>query len=283
MMRHRGRRWGGPVPLLVAGLIGLCGAAVAQDVAPPSAAQDVASPGAAPDMASPGAAATTEEIGVEPDFAIWAVPLGQPVTDVPDNVAAIIACGTNGGPMSMELKSFADWAQCPPEASGLHEVAFTYDDEKDYIARALELEYRALAGGTSMYAHPVIVSILVDDQGISQGIRVVTDDRASDADRHLAVVLSKNLQARFSPWRLNCQDIPMKEGEQRVGDAFIHQICRGTNPDGSGQSLLIEGSYLRKKGQEGLSIDTQQVNKGYYESKTRMELVNPPYSPSEGP
>ena len=47
--------------------------------------------------------------------------------------------------------------------------------------------------------------------------------------------------------------------------------------------MLIEGSYLRKKGQEGLSLDTRQVNKGYYESKTRLEVLNRPYLPSEGP
>ena len=195
----------------------------------------------------------------------------------------IIACGTNGGPMSIELKSFADWAQCPPEASGLREIAFTYDDEKDYIARALELEFRALAGGTSVYAHPVVVSILVDDKGISQGIRIVTDDRASNHDRAGAVYLALNLKGQFGSWNLDCQDIPMQEGEQKVGGQFTHQRCTGINPDGSGQKVLIEASYLRKKGQEALSPDTQQVNKGYYESKTRMELVNPPYSPSEGP
>ena len=227
--------------------------------------------------------AAAENLGVEPNFTIWDVKLGQPVTNVPDSAAAIIACGTNGGPKSIELKSFGDWAQCTPETSGLREVAFTYDDEKDYIARAMELEYRALAGGTSVYAHPVVVSILVDDKGISQGIRIVTDDHASDHDRRVAVVLSKNFQARFSPWNLDCQDIPMQDGEQKVGNEFIHQRCIGTNPDGSGQKVLIEGSYLRKKGQQGLSLDTQQVNKGYYESKTRLELVNPPYLPSEGP
>jgi len=224
-----------------------------------------------------------QDIGVEPDFSIWDVPLGQPVTAVHDSAAAIIACGTNGGPISLELKSFRDWAQCTPEPSGLREITFTYDDEKDYIARALELEYRALAGGTSVYAHPVVVSILVDDKGVSQGIRIVTDDRASDQDRRVAVVLSKNFQARFGPWNLKCQDIPMQEGEQKVGNDFIHQRCTGTNPNGSGQTVSIEASYLRKKGQEGLSRDTQQVNKGYYESTTRLEVVNPPYLPSEGP
>ncbi len=258
-MQRQGEDWAVPVlvllmlMLMVAGLTGLPGIAAAQDIA------------------------------IEPDFDIWDVQLGQPVTLIPDSVAAIVACGTNGGPTSIELRSFGDWAQCTPEASGLREITFTYDDEKDYIARALELEFRALAGGTSVYAHPVIVSILVDDKGLSQGIRIVTDDRASDRDRRFAVVLSKNFQARFGPWNLTCQDIPMQEGEQKVGNEFIHQRCTGTNPDASGQRVLIEGSYLRKKGQEGLNIDTQQVNKGYYQSQTRLELVNPPYLPSEGP
>lgn len=259
-MQRRGEGWVGPLPLLllVAGLFVVPGTVAAQD------------------------AVATQTIAIEPNFAIWDVPLGQPVTAVPDTAAAIIACGTNGGPMSIELESFGDWMQCTPEASGLREVAFAYDDEEDYIARAMELEFRALAGGTSVYAHPVIVSILVDDQGVSQGIRIVTDDRASDRERRVAVALNKNFQARFGRWNLACEDIPMKEGEQKVGNTFLHQRCFGANPDGSGQRLLLEASYLRKKGQEGLSRETQQINKGYYQSQTRLELMNAPYLPSEG-
>ena len=252
-MQYLGGKSIGPVLLLLAGLTALPGSATAQNAA------------------------------IEPTFTIWDVKLDKPVTTVPDSVAAIIACGTNGGPTSLELKSFADWAQCTPEASGLREVSFTYDDEKDYVARALELEYRALSGGTSIYAHPVVVSILVDDKGVSQGIRVVTDDHASDRDRRGAVYLMQNLQGQFGSWHLYCKDIPMQDGEQKVGNDFTHQRCTGTNPDGSGQKVLLEASYLRKKGQEGLSRDTQQVNKGYYQSQTRMELVNSPYLPSEGP
>lgn len=227
--------------------------------------------------------ALAQNAAVEPTFSIWSVKLGHPVSEAPDRGAAIIACGTDGGPMSIELKSFSDWAQCSPEPSGLREVAFTYDDEEDYIARALEVEYRAFAGGTSIYAHPVVVSILVDDKGIAQGIRVVSDDRAKEQDRRTAVTLGKNLQGQFSTWGLNCQDLPPVDGEQPVGKLFIHWRCTGTNPDGSGQKVLIEASYLRKKGQEGISRDTQQVNKGYYQSQARLELVNPPYSPSEAP
>ena len=218
-----------------------------------------------------------------PEFTIWDVKFGGPITQIPLSAVAVIACGTNGGPPSISLKDFTEFTKCPAEPSGLHEVFFTYDDEQDYIARALELEFRALAGGTSVYAHPVVVSILVDDKGISQGIRIVTDDHASDHDRRGAVYLAQNFRGQFASWSLQCQDIPMREGEQPVGNQFTHQRCTGTNPDGSGQRLLIEASYLRKKGQEALSIDTRQVNKGYYESRTRFELVNSPYLPSEGP
>jgi len=251
-MLRRGCIWGGAAFLMIAGF-----AAVPQT-------------------------ASAQNAAIEPDFKIWDVKLGQPITDIPDTAAAIIACGTDGGPISITLNGFEDWQQCTPEASGLREVAFTYDDEKDYIARALELEYRALKAGTSIYAHPVIVSVLVDDKGVSQGIRIVTDDRASDNDRRGAVFLIKNLEGQFSTWNLKCDDIPMADGEQKVGSQFIHERCTGTNPDGSGQKVAMEASYLRKKGQEGLSRETQQVNKGYYESQTRFELLSAPYLPSEG-
>ena len=226
---------------------------------------------------------TAQDAAVEPDFTIWDVKLGQPVSDIPATAAAVIACGTLGGPASIPLQRFADWAQCPPESSGLHEVQFSYDDEKDYIARAMELEYRALSGGTSVYAHPVVLSVLVDDKGLTQGIRIVTDDRASNHDRRVAVTLARNFKARFDGWGLSCTDLPLKDGEMKVGNDYIHERCLGQNPDMPGQKLLIQSSYLRKKGQLAVSQDTQTVNKGYYESSTWMEIVNDPYPLSEVP
>jgi len=228
-------------------------------------------------------AAIAQDDATKPDFAIWAVKFDEPLTQIPDAAAAIIACGSKGGPASIGLKSFADWAQCAPEASGLREVQFTYDDEKDYIARAMELEYRALAGGTSVYAHPVVVSVLVDDKGMVQGIRITSDDRASDHDRRTAFVLSRNLKARFVDWALACTDIPAAKGEMPVGNQFIHEHCLGANPDKPDQQVLLETSYLRKKGQQALSQETQQINKGYYESRSWMEIIDKPYSPSEAP
>jgi hypothetical protein len=219
---------------------------------------------------------------IEPVFSIWDVTLGQPVSDLPDMEVAEIACGTSGGPPGQALTSFQDFASCQPEPSGLFEVQFIYDDEQDYIARALEVEYQFLRGGTSVYAHPVIVSVLVDANGIVQGRRIVTDDRIADLARRTAYTLITNFKAQYSEWSLDCADIPMQEGELPVGDEFIHERCTGPSPDGTA-FIAIEASYLRKKGQIAMNQETQQVNIGYFESQTRFEEVLSPYTPAPAP
>lgn len=219
---------------------------------------------------------------IDPVYSIWDVNLGQPVTQVPDAKVGEISCGTNGGPSGQPLASFEEFMTCLPEPSGLREIGFNYDDEQDYIAKALEVEYKFLQGGTSVYAHPVIVSLLVDPAGIVQGRRIDTDNRISDLARRTAFTLIQNFRARYSEWSLNCADIPMKEGEQPVGNQFVHELCTGESPDG-GTLIAIEASYLRKKGQLAINRETQQVNTGYFESQTRFEEVLAPYTPMSAP
>jgi hypothetical protein len=215
---------------------------------------------------------------IQPVYSIWDVVLGQPVSQVHDGEVGEIACGTAGGPPGQALASFADFMTCTPEASGLREVEFSYDDEQDYIALAQELEFKFLQGGTSVFAHPVIVSLLVDPDGVVQGRRIVTDNRIGDAERRTAFSLIRNFKARYGKWSLSCADIPMKEGELPVGRQFVHENCTGQSPDGS-TLIGIEASYLRKKGQVGISRETQKVNKGYFESQARYEEVLAPYAP----
>lgn len=226
--------------------------------------------------------AAVAQVRIEPVYSIWDVVLGNPVSDLPEAQLSEIACGTNGGPPAQPLAKFEDFAICAPDASGLHEVAFFYDDEQDYIARAMESEYRFLQGGTSIFAHPVLVSVLVDQAGIVQGRRIVTDDRIRDQERRTAVTLIRNFKARFSGWSLTCTDIPMRDGEQPAGKQFIHELCQGTSPDGTTR-IAIDASYLRKKGQRAISQETQTVNTGYFQSQTRYEEVLAPLTPSEAP
>src|SRR5689334_4616170 len=101
----------------------------------------------------------------QPAPKIWDVKLGTPVAALPLDEFVDPACGTNGGPPSRVLRSFAEFTLCPVEkTTGLHEVWFRYDDEMEYIARARrsdimirQYQANALAG------QPIITSLLIDD------------------------------------------------------------------------------------------------------------------------
>jgi hypothetical protein len=213
---------------------------------------------------------------IQPTFSLWDAKPGMSLSDVPEIEIVETACGTNGGPPSVPLQNLADYMACPPEPSGLREIHFAYDDEQDYIARAFDAEYDVVQGGTSIYAYHEIISMLVDETGVIQGIRAVTDPDVDVVERRRSVELRANLKARFAGFGIECVAIPARPGEQPVGNTFIHERCTGTDP-GSGQHVLIEASYLRKSGQEGLNRETQQVNQGYFESQVRLELLSTGY------
>ncbi len=62
-------------------------------------------------------------------FTIWDIHLGDTASAIPDEYINY-ACGTNGGPPSLPLPNFAAFKKCKPEADGLREVYFEYDDEQ---------------------------------------------------------------------------------------------------------------------------------------------------------
>ena len=47
------------------------------------------------------------------------------------------ACGSNGGPPRQKLDAWAEFAKCAPEADGLREVQVRFDDEQEYIGKAI--------------------------------------------------------------------------------------------------------------------------------------------------
>src|SRR5262245_25703722 len=110
---------------------------------------------------------------------VWDLKLGQPISAQPsaDDFQGF-ACGANGGPPRRQLTGWSDFKHCPYEANGLREVYFEYDDEQEYVARAKNLSREIVRwAGTVEAGFPVMVSALIDDQGVVRGIRVVTDPR----------------------------------------------------------------------------------------------------------
>src|SRR5438874_12386583 len=108
---------------------------------------------------------------------IWDLQLGTPVDKLPDEFIDH-ACGTNGGPPSVPLNGFGEFRRCRPEQSGLRAVYFRYDDDLEYWAKANDLLAQTEQfSGTKTYGFPIIVSALIDGEGILRGIRIVSDPR----------------------------------------------------------------------------------------------------------
>jgi hypothetical protein len=167
------------------------------------------------------------------------------------------------------LESFADFARCPvEEGTGLREVWFIYDNEWEYIARAYrDPDEIARYSANVFYGQPIITSLLIDENGLVQGYRIVTDPRAPPELRLLANALHTNLKGLFrdAPWQ--CMDLPRGEREEPVDGTFLKEDCVMAGPD---RLVRLQGRLLRKPGQ-----GVQVAPEGYFESSTRLEVYNP--------
>jgi hypothetical protein len=203
---------------------------------------------------------------------VWDVHIGEAASEIPDGFINY-ACGTNGGPPSIPLANFTEFKKCRPDANGLHEVYFEYDDELEYWARALDLkpEIRMYAG-TTAYEFPVVASVLFDDSGLAKGLRLVTDPRQHlSRDRSEFWTLANFIRQRFGDYGWECKDLPPEEGERPVGSFFLKNHCEKT---ANGVRLVLEQRYFQKKGQQSVDPDTRKPRMEDYESVTRFEMYD---------
>jgi len=177
---------------------------------------------------------------------VWDIHISEAASGIPEGFINY-ACGTNGGPPSVPLANFTESKKCRPDANGLHEVYFEYDDELEYWARALDLkpEIRMYAG-TTAYEFPVVASVLFDEAGLVKGMRLVTDPRQQlSRDRSEFWTLANFIRQRFGDDGWECKDLPPEEGEHPVGSVFIKNHCEKM---AKGLHLVLEQSYFQKKG-----------------------------------
>jgi hypothetical protein len=206
-----------------------------------------------------------------PRLEVWDLRLGSRVDQLPDEFVDL-ACGTNGGPPSLPLNGWNDFKRCRPEPSGLREVYFRYDDELEYWAKANSLaDQMEQYSGTKTYGFPVVVSGLIDAEGVLGGIRIVSDPRDTSQNRDEAYLLRNFLTARFGRDNWQCQDLALADGETSVDGVFVKQNCRKQIDDRTSASLATR--YLRKPGQSRLDPHTGRETAGQFESRASFELV----------
>ncbi len=207
---------------------------------------------------------------------IWDLKIGAHARQLPTEQFIDFACGTNGGPPSMRLGDWSEFAKCPVEAaSGLHEVYFRYDDEPEYAARAVGNETQLkVYEYTSIYAMPVIASALFDRDGFLIQVRAVTDPRVPVVVRENAVSLRGFLLARYGEDGWACEDLERLDGETEYRGSFVKRRCRKYDA-ASELNLLVEARLYRRAGQVTIDPVTRLTTEGQFESSTRFEMILP--------
>lgn len=201
---------------------------------------------------------------------IWDVPFGTPITALGINFAEP-ACGTNGGPPGVALKSFADFAQCQPEADGLREIWFRYDDTLEYLARAVRDRVQIIKlAFTKIGMQPAILSFLVDESGRIRGYRAHTDPAAEPGIRYDNHLASPMMRAVLAADGWTCKDLPRAEGESEIEDQFVKQRCTLDRGD---LTAVNETRFYLKAGQAVLDPATGKPMLNAFESSASISVA----------
>ena len=192
--------------------------------------------------------ATQEAVAQRTAAHIWDVALGTPVGDLPPEFM-ITACGSNGGPPTLPLMGFEQFALCPVEPeTGLREVWFSFDDEAELYLHAIRARPEIIEGNraNTVFLQLVIYSLLIDDQGLVQGHRIISDPRETPESREDADISLSLKVVAYGATGWTCTNLPLAEGERPIGDDFKKELCERT---ADGRHITILGYRFLKPGQ----------------------------------
>ena len=176
-----------------------------------------------------GAAASAKERNDLRQFRV-----GMPASELPASGYDGFACAA--GP-ARKLAGWGEWRKCPADAEGRREVAFRYDDSDSPLARVNE-GYR----GTRVAGHPVLISLMIGDDGVVDAIRIDTDPHARMYMRKKAFLLGDQVKAHYGEHGWSCERGAPTSDEQPIGGVFVKLHCEKT---ADGRHLVLDEELYR--------------------------------------
>lgn len=142
-----------------------------------------------------------------------------------------LACAVD---LKHALAGWANWRDCPADASGTRAIRFGYDPS---VSR----------GGTMVAGHPAILTLLIDDSGHVAGLQIETDPKARLYLRKKAFLLGLYARSRYGSEGWVCTDGKPDAGDQPVGGVYLKERCTKTI---GGRSLVVERDLFRRSDQD---------------------------------
>lgn len=201
---------------------------------------------------------------------VWDLQIGQSASALPRDFVEF-ACGTNGGPPARPLGGFADYLSCKAGETGLYEVYFRYNDEDEYVARALEQAHDIeRLRGTRVYGFDATISALLDSAGVLSGIKIVSDPRGVEPGiRNDQWRLGALLMRHFGTEGWSCENLPLGERESPVTSFFVKKRCGKRTAEAI---FRMEQDYYHRRG-ESFTDEFGKVQPTYFVSTSRFEML----------
>lgn len=200
---------------------------------------------------------------------IFDITLGQTATSLPVDFTDL-TCGSNGGPPGRPLTGFDQAATCRADVDGLYEVILRYDDAPEFTARALDQSHLVRqCAGTTVFDIAVMASVLIDGNGIVQGLRLISDPRAippEDRNDHwaLAPLMRRQLGGDWT-----CDTPALPAGAMPVAGISPLKTCRQSN--GVTDITTVE-EYFHRAGQS-YRDDLDVVQPAYFVATAQVDIA----------
>ena len=165
------------------------------------------------------------------------IKIGGKVADLPAEGYVDFSCPTDANARPSANNKPADWSawrDCPAGSDGLHALRFGFDPATS-------------RDGTIVAGHPVVLTALVDKDGIVAGLKIDTDPKTRLYLRKKAFLFGPQVKARYGSDGWACTQADLAAGEESVGGVHVKEKCTKTT---QGRALTIERSLFRKAGQD---------------------------------
>jgi hypothetical protein len=139
----------------------------------------------------------------------------------------------------------------------LHEVAVRYDDDGNPLTA-----FNDKWEGTKLAGHPVLLTLLIGDDGVVRGLRAVTDPAARPYMKKKAFLLARQVKLHYGEEGWSCRNEPPAAGETPVGGLFVKSECEKVE---DGRRLVLAQRLYRGAGQSPPD----------FESMVRLEVWAP--------
>lgn len=136
--------------------------------------------------------------------------VGMALTALPTHGYAEFRCVADG----KSIVGWADYQKCSANPQGLREIEFRYDDDGSH--------------DTKIAGQPVLLSLLFEQNGTVEAIRVRTDPSARLFLRKRGYIFGQQVMARYGDDGWDCKDVKPKADEEPIGGVFLSEHCEKT-------------------------------------------------------